>query len=147
MPGVLFLIFQCLASASAKEERGGEAASGDDMGEDGWVSKKGEVPKFILFFPLDFLSVVTYLLFRHACNVRYETNVWVHGWVKKGGCLEILRQLWTDGLPSWISHGYLILTLQVPSHDCRFAWGKEGRPRVINLHFSHWKKSLNYSQR
>lgn len=80
------------------------------------------------FSPLDFLSVVTYLLFRHACNVRSETNVWVHGWgEKKGGRLEILRRLWTDGLSDWISQSNCIQTLHpsISSPGCSTARGKE----------------------
>ena len=55
------------------------------------MRKKREVPKFIPLFYLDFLSVVTYLLFRHACNMRYSTNECGQEWVLKGICLEILK--------------------------------------------------------
>lgn len=100
-----------LKSVTERKEVGRQRVD-DDMVEDGWVSKKGEAPKFILFFsPLGFLSVLTYLLSKHVCNMRSDTNVWVRGWVKQGGSLEILRRLSTDGLLYWINQGHFTWTL------------------------------------
>lgn len=45
-------------------------------------ARKGRLSDFFFDFPLHFLCVVTYLLFRHACYARSETNVWV----QEGGC-------------------------------------------------------------
>lgn len=91
MLGVLFLIFQhCRPAGRGQEWRRRRCGLGDDKAQDGWVSKKGEAPVFFFYFPHHFLCVVTYLLFRHACYARSETNVWV----QEGGCN---KKKWESG--------------------------------------------------
>lgn len=50
--------------------------------------------QIFFYFPLHFLCVVTYLLFRHACNAGSETNVWVQegGYEKKKKGVRCLKK-------------------------------------------------------
>lgn len=98
MLGVLFLIFQRWLAGRLVGLPAG-ARNGEEGGVDWGTTRpktderarKGRLPNFF-YFPLHFLCVVTYLLFRHACNAGSETNVWVQegGYEKKKGvrCLK-----------------------------------------------------------
>lgn len=94
---------------------------------DEWA-RKGRFLNLFFFFP-PWLPLCGDLLIVQTCLQREIRNKCVGSWVrwKKGGRLEILRRLWTDGLSDWISQSNCIQTLHptISSPGCSTARGKE----------------------
>lgn len=104
----LLSIFQCLASASTREEGGGEAASGR-WHDWRWMSEQERGGSLIYssFFPWLPLWWPTYCTNMSATWDPKQMCGFVGGW-NRVDAYKFLRRLWTDGLSDWINQGNFI---------------------------------------